>query len=67
MNVNMTEEWCINMAKLEGNSEIGAGAVDPISCAIMDAKEFVEAASTDGFDPNDALDLIREFAALGEA
>ena len=65
--VNMTEQWCINMAKLEGTSEIGAGSVNPLSRAIMDAKEFVEAASTDGFDPNDALDLIREFASLGDA
>jgi len=28
-----------------------------------DAREFVEAAAVDGFDPNDALDLLREMAA----
>lgn len=37
---------------------------DPITRAIADAKEFVEAAATDGFDPNDALDLLREIAGL---
>jgi hypothetical protein len=37
---------------------------EPIMRAIADAKEFVEAAATDGFDPNDALDLLREIADL---
>jgi len=31
---------------------------------VGEAKEFADCAQTDGFDPSDALDLIREFAAL---
>lgn len=33
---------------------------------IGEAKEFADCAQTDGFDPSDALDLIREFAALAQ-
>jgi len=44
-----------------------SGLPEPVTRAIADAKEFVEAAAADGFDPNDALDLLREIAALADS
>lgn len=32
MKVEVTKEWCMNMAALEGNAEIGAGAAQPARC-----------------------------------
>ncbi len=61
----ITKNWCLNMAEREGNAEIGVGVMtDPVTRVILDAKGFVEAAEMNGFDPNDALDLLREIAAL---
>jgi len=46
------------------SAKCSSGLPESVMRAIADAKEFVEATETDGFDPNDALDLLREIAAL---
>ena len=49
MKLDIEKEWCIRMAQLEGDAEIGAGrlAVDPV----LDG-EAVPAVAGDGEGPN---------------
>jgi len=35
MKVNISKEWCENMARLENDSEIGAGVVGRDPCLVM--------------------------------
>lgn len=49
------------MLRQQAEARAASGAVQRI---IADAREFVEAANSEGFDAADALDLIREIAAL---